>query len=52
MSDTNRPLESPKLGLILPEGENDMGGRTARWVECVAMALTAESMGFDSRPSA
>ena len=37
-----------KLGLVLPEGENDMGGRTARWSDYVAMAQTAESMGFDS----
>jgi alkanesulfonate monooxygenase SsuD/methylene tetrahydromethanopterin reductase-like flavin-dependent oxidoreductase (luciferase family) len=34
--------------LILPEGENDMGGETARWSDFVAMAQTAESMGFDS----
>jgi alkanesulfonate monooxygenase SsuD/methylene tetrahydromethanopterin reductase-like flavin-dependent oxidoreductase (luciferase family) len=38
----------PKLGLILPEGENDMGGLTARWSDYVAMAQTAEAMGFDS----
>jgi alkanesulfonate monooxygenase SsuD/methylene tetrahydromethanopterin reductase-like flavin-dependent oxidoreductase (luciferase family) len=37
-----------KLGLILPEGERDMGGQTARWSDYVAMAQTAESMGFDS----
>jgi alkanesulfonate monooxygenase SsuD/methylene tetrahydromethanopterin reductase-like flavin-dependent oxidoreductase (luciferase family) len=37
-----------KLGLILPEGENDMGGRTARWADYLAMARTAEAMGFDS----
>lgn len=38
----------PKLGIILPEGERDMGGRTARWVDYVAMAQTAEAMGFGS----
>jgi probable F420-dependent oxidoreductase len=48
MSATDRPAVSPKLGIILPEGENDMGGRTARWVDYVAMARTAEAMGFDS----
>ncbi len=37
-----------KLGIILPEGERDMGGRTARWTDYVAMAQTAEGMGFDS----
>ncbi len=37
-----------KLGIILPEGERDMGGRTARWADYVAMAQTAEGMGFDS----
>ena len=41
-------LADMKLGLILPEGENDMGGRTARWSDYVAMAQTAEAMGFDS----
>lgn len=38
----------PKLGLILPEGERDMGGQTASWPDYVEMAQTAESMGFDS----
>ena len=41
-------LADLKLGLILPEGENDMGGKTARWSDYVAMAQTAEGMGFDS----
>ncbi len=41
-------LANMKLGLVLPEGENDMGGRTARWSDYVAMAQTAEGMGFDS----
>jgi alkanesulfonate monooxygenase SsuD/methylene tetrahydromethanopterin reductase-like flavin-dependent oxidoreductase (luciferase family) len=37
-----------KLGLILPEGERDMGGQTARWSDYVTMAQTAEALGFDS----
>ena len=37
-----------KLGLILPEAEFDMGGKTARWHDYVAMAQLAEEMGFDS----
>ena len=37
-----------KLGLILPEAEFDMGGKTARWRDYVAMAQLAEEMGFDS----
>lgn len=41
-------LRTPKLGLILPEGEHDMGGATARWSDYVAMARTAEALGFDS----
>lgn len=48
MSTTDRPAASPKLGIILPEGENDMDGRTARWADYVALARTAEAMGFDS----
>lgn len=48
MSTVDRPDGSPKLGLILPEGEKDMGGRTARWADYVEMAQTAEAMGFDS----
>ena len=38
----------PRLGVVLPEGEGDMGGRTARWSDYAAMARTAEAMGFDS----
>lgn len=48
MSATDRPVVLPKLGIILPEGENDMGGRTARWGDYVEMAQTAEAIGFDS----
>ena len=37
-----------KLGIILPEGENDMEGETARWSDYAAMASMAEQMGLDS----
>jgi len=37
-----------KLGVILPEAEGDMGGKTARWSDYAAMARLAEDMGFDS----
>ena len=37
-----------KIGVILPEGENDMGGKTARWRDYEAMARMAEQMGLDS----
>lgn len=37
-----------KLGIILPEGENDMGGATARWRDYCAMARMAEQIGLDS----
>ena len=37
-----------KLGLVLPEAERDMDGRTASWADYLAMARTAEEMGFDS----
>jgi alkanesulfonate monooxygenase SsuD/methylene tetrahydromethanopterin reductase-like flavin-dependent oxidoreductase (luciferase family) len=42
------PGDVPRLGIVLPEGEGDMGGRTARWTDYAAMARTAEAMGFDS----
>lgn len=48
MTTMQSPPGVPKLGLILPEGERDMDGRTARWVDYVEMAQTAEAMGFDS----
>lgn len=48
MTTAQPPPRVPKLGLILPEGERDMDGRTARWVDYVEMAQTAEAMGFDS----
>lgn len=37
-----------KVGLILPEAELDMGGRTARWSDYVTMAGVAEDIGVDS----
>ncbi len=46
MTDTQaRPC---KVGIILPESENDMGGRTARWQDYVTMAGVAEDIGVDS----
>jgi alkanesulfonate monooxygenase SsuD/methylene tetrahydromethanopterin reductase-like flavin-dependent oxidoreductase (luciferase family) len=39
---------TPKLGIILPEGEGDLDGRTPRWSDYVAMAGLAEAAGFDS----
>lgn len=41
----NRPL---KLGLILPEAEGDLGGRTPRWNDYVEMSSLAEDIGLDS----
>ena len=40
-----RPL---KLGLVLPEAEWDMGGKTAGWSDYVAMARLIEDIGIDS----
>lgn len=40
MTMTQSPPGVPKLGLILPEGERDMDGRTARRVDYVEMAPT------------
>ena len=44
------PKSSPrcKIGIVLPEGEHDMAGKTARWSDFVAMANTAEQIGLDS----
>jgi alkanesulfonate monooxygenase SsuD/methylene tetrahydromethanopterin reductase-like flavin-dependent oxidoreductase (luciferase family) len=39
---------TPKLGIILPEGEGDLDGRTPRWADYRAMARLAEDVGFDS----
>ena len=38
----------PKLGIILPEGEDDLEGRTPRWDDYLAMSRLAEDVGFDS----
>jgi alkanesulfonate monooxygenase SsuD/methylene tetrahydromethanopterin reductase-like flavin-dependent oxidoreductase (luciferase family) len=40
-----RPL---RVGIILPDTEREMGGKTARWADIVAMARLAEELGFDS----
>ena len=37
-----------KIGIILPEGENDMAGATASWKDYRAMARMAEQIGLDS----
>jgi alkanesulfonate monooxygenase SsuD/methylene tetrahydromethanopterin reductase-like flavin-dependent oxidoreductase (luciferase family) len=37
-----------KLGIILPEAEQDMAGATPRWGDLAAMARLAEDVGFDS----
>ncbi|MDP9363635.1 MAG: LLM class flavin-dependent oxidoreductase [Chloroflexota bacterium] len=39
---------TPKLGIILPEAEGDLDGRTPRWADYLAMAGLAEDAGFDS----
>lgn len=40
-----RPL---KVGIMLPDSEREMGGSSARWSDLLAMATTAEAVGFDS----
>ncbi len=40
-----RPLE---LGLNLPYAEGTLDGNTPRWSDILAMAQTAESIGFDA----
>lgn len=42
---SNRPL---KIGLLLPETEDQMNGETARWTDLAAMTRQAEEIGFDS----
>ncbi len=37
-----------KVGLVLPQFEDLMAGRTARWNDLLAMARRAEALGFDS----
>ena len=36
----------PRLGIVLPEGEGDMGGRTARWADYAAMAAHGRGDGL------
>jgi probable F420-dependent oxidoreductase len=38
----------PRVGLMLPISEGQMEGGTARWTDVLAMAQTAEEVGFDS----
>ncbi len=45
MTTTTRPL---KVGIMLPDTEREMAGETARWSDLLAMARTAEALGFDS----
>ena len=40
-----RPL---KIGVMLPDTEREMAGRTARWSDLLTMAKLAEDVGFDS----
>jgi alkanesulfonate monooxygenase SsuD/methylene tetrahydromethanopterin reductase-like flavin-dependent oxidoreductase (luciferase family) len=40
-----RPL---KVGVVLPQVEGMMAGRTAAWSDLLAFAQTAEAVGFDS----
>ena len=37
-----------ELGLNLPYVEGAMDGRTPRWADILAMATTAEAIGFDA----
>src|SRR5215203_1266091 len=50
---SNRPGAFPtprlvKVGLMLPQIEDRMVGKTARWPDLAAMAQRAEALGFDS----
>ena len=40
-----RPL---KVGLVLPQVEDDLAGCTPRWTDLLAVAQRAEAIGFDS----
>ena len=42
---SRRPL---KVGVLLPDTENQSDGETARWSDLAAMAKLAEDTGFDS----
>ena len=44
-SPRRRPL---KVGLMLPDTEYEMGGKSPRWADLATMARTAEQAGFDS----
>lgn len=41
-------MSMPKVGIILPEGEGDLEGRTPRWPDYLLMAKAVEDGGFDS----
>lgn len=45
MPSINRPL---RVGLLLPDTENQLEGDTPRWVDIAAFARLAEDVGFDS----
>jgi alkanesulfonate monooxygenase SsuD/methylene tetrahydromethanopterin reductase-like flavin-dependent oxidoreductase (luciferase family) len=40
-----RPL---RVGLVLPQVEDDLAGHTPRWTDLLAVAQRAEAIGFDS----
>ncbi len=40
-----RPL---KIGIMLPDTERELAGKTARWADLATMAKVAEDVGFDS----
>lgn len=42
---SKRPIE---FGIMLPESEYEMAGKTAGWSDFLAMATATEEMGFDS----
>lgn len=44
-SPAHRPL---KVGLVLPQVEDDLAGHTPRWTDLLAVAQRAETIGFDS----
>lgn len=42
------PVRPIKIGIVLPDSECTMDGRTAGWHDLMAMATLAEDLGFDS----
>ena len=40
-----RPL---KVGLVLPQVEDDLAGHTPRWTDLLEVAQRAEAIGFES----